>query len=193
MKWHRWIVTAKKRILMEMDTSEAWPTELTLPPSRSRETDTMAWPPVADCSSRSDGNSQGTHISSLTGNTTREIHEDEEAVFLTKGYNLEDEPIMDIFDDNYGNTENDLGFEMQEGMNLKSVAPPTTRLGTYSESEQSAERRPIIDFVEDLNEVRRYNTGADVLQAEKEEDTRVTGKERRLTIYCSTIPYRRSS
>jgi hypothetical protein len=62
--------------------------------------DKMAWAPVANCAFRTDGNSQGTHVSSLTGNATGELPGDEGQDYVQKEYDFEHEPIMGIFEDN---------------------------------------------------------------------------------------------
>ena len=71
MRWHSWILAAKKRILMEMDTTVTWTTEMkrqhqSIGVGREGET---AIPPVTDCYLKYDGNSQSTNISSLACST----------------------------------------------------------------------------------------------------------------------------
>jgi hypothetical protein len=73
MQWHSWILTAKKRILMGMDLTMVWPPEMTRQEKTgSRTEEAIACPAVAGCSFRTDGNSQGTNMSSLASKAIRE-------------------------------------------------------------------------------------------------------------------------
>jgi hypothetical protein len=167
MIWHKWILTAKRRILMEIDILVAWPNELTLQPSGSREKNKMTWASVANCAFRTYGNSQGTGISSLTGNPASELPGDEGQDYIVqKEYDFEHEPIMDILEDNYESTGNDFGFDKIESFDKIAAEAATTRQETDiakdSTSDIVFEGRPIIDVVEDLNKVRRCKTRTDV-------------------------------
>jgi hypothetical protein len=164
MIWHKWILTAKRRILIEIDTLVAWPTELTLQLSGSREKNKMTWAHVTNCAFRTYGNSQGTHISSLPelpGDEGQDYH------IVRKEYDFEHEPIMDILEDNYKSTGNDFWFDKEESFDKIAAEAATTRQKTDiankgSTSDIVSEGRPIIDVVEDLNKVRRCKTRTDV-------------------------------
>jgi hypothetical protein len=128
----------------------------------------MTWAPVANCAFRTDGNSQGTHISSLTGNAASELLPGDEGqdYIVQKKYDFEHEPIMDILEDNYESTGNDFGFDKIESFDKIAAEAATTRQETDiakdSTSDIVFEGRPIIDVVEDLNKVRRCKTRTDV-------------------------------
>jgi hypothetical protein len=135
---------------MEIDTSVAWPTELTLQPSGSREKNKMTWAPVANYAFRTDRNSQGTHISSLTGNRVAELPGDEGQDYIVqREYNFEHEPIMDILEDKYESTGNDFGFDKEESFDKIAAEVATARQETDiakgSTSDIVSEGRPIID------------------------------------------------
>jgi hypothetical protein len=108
---------------MGMDWTGAWPywmsTQQKKPGTRTEVI--FKRPPVTDCSFRTDGNSQGTYISSLASTATREISAEKSEQFISKRYQYEQEQVNSFktaFDNegamfNFGNC-GPIGHEMDD-------------------------------------------------------------------------------
>jgi hypothetical protein len=123
MKWQCWILTAKRRILMNMDRTLAWPygmsTQQENPGTRTEEANKP--PPVTACTFRNDGSSQGTYISSLATTATRESSAEKSKEIITKKYQYGQEQ-MDSFEAAFHNEEALFNFEDGEGI-LEQTTP----------------------------------------------------------------------
>ena len=154
MKWHSWILTAKRRILMGMDPTMAWPTGLSLrEKSGSRPIEANKPPPMTDCSFRADGNSEETNMSSLTSTTTREGNA-ERAVEIMKKSTTYGQEQMDEFDAAFENK--DAMFDFDEDYDVRDTTAERKRTpendiestcGVVTVSEERLERNGIEEKV----------------------------------------------
>ena len=152
---------------MEMDTCVAWPTELTDQYSPSREDERFTTHPITNCSFRTGGRSEGTHISSLTGTATRETREGEGHDLMVEECGFEHDTFH-MWDDAFGNTENVFGLKVEESIDMNTENAMKTKKCTDYASEGSADglisvTREIIDLEEGVIMVRVCNVGADIV------------------------------
>jgi hypothetical protein len=122
MKWQCWILTAKRRILMSMDRTLAWPygmsTQQKNPGTGTEAADKH--PPVTACTFRNDG-SKGTYISSLATTATRESSAEESKEIITGKYQYGQEQ-MDSFQAAFHNEDAYFSFDDEEGI-LEQTTP----------------------------------------------------------------------
>jgi hypothetical protein len=154
MKWHSWIQTATRRILLGMDPTMARPTGLS-PKEKtgSRTIEANKPPPMTDCSFRADRNSEETNMSSLTSTTTREGSAEKADGIMKNKYAYGQEQ-MDKFDAAFENKE--AMFDLDEDEDVREKTTPRegtpendieSTCGVVTESEETLERDGIEEKV----------------------------------------------
>ena len=108
---------------MDMDTTLTWPyARPTKDHTASRTESVTTYRPMTDCFFRTDGNSQGTIISSLASSRANEVIIDEDDKD-NKDYNADEyrEDDMDQFAKDMENTDDIFDFTEEEDVNTKTT------------------------------------------------------------------------
>jgi hypothetical protein len=115
---------AKRRILMDMDTTLTWPSAR---PTKEKLTSKAAskptYRPMMDCFFRTDGNSQGTVISSLASSRGNEVVVEKDNNTNKDNADEYEEEDMDQFAKDMEDT--DINFDFTEEEDIHTKTTPT--------------------------------------------------------------------